>query len=99
MSTRRISRIKYGQHTIDAEDLEFTPHENWNSYELSDGTLLRAKIVANKISRGIDPETGDILRVRESGEPYYNIRYTVVISAEVPENLMRTNPNSNSDSE
>ena len=97
MSARRISRIPYQQGTIEAEDLEFkTIREDWNLYELEDGTLMKVKMVVNKISRGIDPQTGGMLRVPLSGEPYYNVRYNVTVVAEVSEKLMRAESSSDS---
>lgn len=75
---------------IKAKDLKFkTVREDWNIYELEDGTILRAKLVATKISRGLDPETGDIYYVEGRGEPIYNIRHTVVVSAEVSTELLK----------
>lgn len=89
--TKRISKIPYGAGSIEGEDLKYTTRrEDWNLYELEDGTLLKIKIIANKISRGIDPETGDILRVEKTGEPFYNVNYKIIVTAEVAENLMRT---------
>ena len=74
---------------IKAKELEFkTKSEEWNIYELEDGTILRAKLVAIKIARGIDPETGDIFYL-DSGEPIYNIRNTIVVTASVPEKLLK----------
>lgn len=87
---KRISRIPYGSGTIEAENLDYkTLREDWNLYELEDETLLKIKIVANKIARGIDPETSEILRVENSGEPYYNVNYRVIVVAEVAEDLMK----------
>jgi len=75
---------------IRGKDLKFkTIREDWNIYELEDGTILRAKLVASKISRGIDPETGDIFYLEDRGEPLYNIRHTVIVVAEVPKELMK----------
>lgn len=74
---------------IRATDLQYkTIREDWNIYELEDGTTLRVKIVAVKISRGIDPKTGETLYT-PAGEPYYNIRYRTVIVADVPKELLK----------
>ncbi|MEJ2047827.1 MAG: hypothetical protein P8X92_07820 [Dehalococcoidia bacterium] len=86
---RTISKIAGPTGTITAEDLEYkTIREDWNVYELEDGTKLKAKIIAHKISRALDKDGKSILYT-DDGEPFYNIRYTVSISAEVPERLMK----------
>ena len=74
---------------VRAKDLKFEiVKEDWNIYKLEDGTTLRIKIAAGKISRGIDPKTEQILYTPE-GEPYYNIKYQTVIIADVPKNLLK----------
>lgn len=76
---------------IKAKDLKFkTIKEDWNIYKLEDGTTLRVKLVAGKISRGIDPETDDIFYLEDRGEPIYHIRYQTIVIAEVPPNLLKT---------
>jgi hypothetical protein len=78
---------------IKAKDLKFeTVKEDWNMYKLEDGTILRVKLVAGKISRGIDPETGEIFYLEDKGEPLYNITYSLVIIADVPKDLLRVPP-------
>ena len=75
---------------IRAKDLKFKViKEDWNVYELEDGTVIRVKVVPVKISRGIDPETGDILYLKDRGEPFYSVRHTVVVAVEVPRELLR----------
>jgi len=63
--------------------------EDWNEYKLEDGTVLRAKLVAVNVMRGIDPETGDIFYLEDRGEPLYNIRHTTVVSVQVPKELLK----------
>jgi len=41
-----------------------------------------------RFEKGIDPETDDI-KYLDTGEPYYNVRYSVLISQEVPEDLQK----------
>ncbi len=90
MSERRVSIIPSPKGNIKAIDLPFKiVKEDWNVYELEDGTVLRAKLVAVKISRGIDPQTGDTFYT-DSGEPLYNIRHQLLITAEVPEKLLKS---------
>ena len=73
---------------IRAVDLKFEPiKEDWNIYRLEDGTILRIKLIATKISRGID-ERGEII-YNPAGEPLYNVRWTAVVAADVPEKLIK----------
>jgi hypothetical protein len=75
---------------IKARDIDYKViQEDWNIYELEDGTILKAKLVVSKIQRGIDPDTNEIYYLPGRGEPLYNIRNTVVVSAEVPDDLLK----------
>lgn len=74
---------------LKAEDLEYKiVEEGWSTYELEDGSRLKIKTVAGKISRCIDPETGEIY-YDSSGEPLYNVRYHVNVIAEVNPELVK----------
>lgn len=88
--SRKITRVPGPLGSIvSAEDLSYkTMKEEWNEYELEDGTILKAKIVAQKISRGIADDNKSIL-YNPDGEPFYNIRYSVSIVTQVPENLLK----------
>jgi len=89
--SRRITfaRLPDGRR-IKCEDIDFeVENEPWVIYKLNDGTVLKIKVVVGKISRGIDPTTGDILRNPATGEPYYNVLHNLLILAEVPESLMK----------
>lgn len=86
---RKISQISTPTGIIKAQDLEYeTVKEDWNIYKLEDGTTLKAKIVAGKISRGLADDGKSIL-YNPDGEPFYNIRYSVSIISEVPEQLLK----------
>ncbi len=60
-----------------------TVKEDWNEYELDDGTRVRVKLVVQSIAYVIDPETGEILR-NPLNEPVINVRHTIIITAEFP---------------
>ncbi|RLE78849.1 MAG: hypothetical protein DRJ51_08845 [Thermoprotei archaeon] len=65
--------------------VKFKPvKEEWSEYELEDGTRVRAKLVVQSIAYVIDPDTGEIMR-NPLKEPIINVRHTVVITAEFPE--------------
>jgi len=88
---RRISFAKLPDgKVIKCEDIDFEiEKEPWAIYKLKDGTVLKVKVVVGKVSRGIDPTTGGILRNPSTGEPFYNVFHNVLIMAEVAENLMK----------
>ena len=72
-----------------AEDLRYkTIKEDWNEYELEDGSMLRVKIIAQKISRMLAKDKKTFLYTPE-GEPVYNIRYSVSVVANVAEGLLK----------
>ncbi len=89
-SKKTVSYVPSPGGPIKGLDLEFkTVKEDWNVYELEDGTIIKAKIVVSKIQRGIDPETGEIYYIPGRGEPLYNIRNTLIVSSEIPEELLK----------
>jgi len=90
-SERRITRARMPDGTlIKCQDLDFEVEcEPWARYKLKDGTILKIKVVVGKISRAIDPKTGEIFRNPETGEPFYNVLHNVLLIAEVPESLMK----------
>lgn len=88
---RRITNILLpNKKIIKGEDMQFeVEKEPWVTYKLSDGTRLNIKLIVGKISRGIEPNTGNIFRHPVTGEPYYSVLHNVLISADVPESLMK----------
>lgn len=84
-----ISRIEVASGSVLAQDLKYeTIKEDWNVYQLEDGAILKAKLVAMKLSRGLSEDGKSMLYTR-SGEPLYNIRYNVLVSTEVPAELIK----------
>jgi hypothetical protein len=81
---KTITMVDSPKGMIEAVDLEYkTVREDPNVYELEDGTRLKVRLYINKISRGIDPDTKKTY-ILPNGEPLYNIRWALGISAEVP---------------
>jgi len=79
-----------GGESLLGEDVGFSPiREDWSEYELADGSVLKIRIVAQKVSRAIDPETRETFHKEEDGEPLYNVRYQIVVSTSVPEDLLK----------
>lgn len=87
---RRITNAKLPDgRVIRCQDLDFeVESEPWAKYKLQDGTIVKAKIIVGKVSRGIDPATGGVFRNPATGEPFYSVFHNVLIMAEVPESLM-----------
>ena len=80
MGARR--KINYGGQPVDSEEVEFEPlAERWNEYRLSDGTLLKMKLVVTRVIR-LDV-------YNEQGEPIYLVNSNNVLSATVPPQLMK----------
>ncbi|MBU1124554.1 MAG: hypothetical protein KKC84_00840 [Candidatus Omnitrophica bacterium] len=74
----------------DGREVEATPveitqaSEHWNQYLLEDGSILKIKLVATKISR-LDNEF-DL-----EGNPVYSLQSTNVLAVDAPANLKRKN--------
>jgi len=84
-----ISRIEGAAGVVFAQDLNYESiKEDWNVYKLEDGTILKAKLAAIKISRGLG-EDGKSILYTDTGEPFYNLRHTVIVSTEVPKELIK----------
>jgi hypothetical protein len=78
-----------GHGLINAQDLDYkTTREDWNIYELEDGTILRAKLLATRISRAL-AEDNETIYYTPNGEPWYNMTYVVSVVVDVPENLKK----------
>jgi len=81
---------KTGGGQIKALELEFKPlQEIIGQYELSDGTILEARLIALKALRAIDKEAKDKIFRKEDGEPLYNLRFQVAVTAKVKEALLK----------
>lgn len=87
MTGRRFSNIPGpGGKPIKGEDLDYEIlEEGWSRYNLEDGTVLKVRIAAAKIVRGLNDDGSTLMT--PDGEPYYNIRFQVISAAEVPPEL------------
>ena len=66
---------------VEATDVDFKSiKEDWNEYELEDGSVLKFKTIVSSIIRtdDYDPMTGD---------PVYQTRSTSVVRVKVPEEM------------
>lgn len=90
MPERKLTKIKgpEGQDLM-AEDLDYKAlKEPWSEYELADGTIIKLRLVVQKISRALTPD-GKKTHYKEDGEPLYSIKFQNVASAAVPERLLK----------
>ena len=94
-----MQRINYRPHPdpekakkgekVKALIIDFKPiSENWNTYELQDGTRVRIRANATQFDRALDPETGDILYIK--GKPQYGAAIGVEIIYEFPEGIEKS---------
>jgi len=80
-------RVDFQGKAVDGESLEFDPiREEWNSYNCSDGSTIRMKLVVT-----------DIIRLEEhnpqTGEPIYLIQSQNIVRIDVPEKLKKRKEN------
>jgi len=67
---------------VEGEEIDFEPlAEKWNEYRLSDGSLVKLKLVISRIVR--------LGEYNEQGEPIYVISSQNVVSTTVPPELMK----------
>ncbi len=66
----------------------FTIRDDWSIYQLSDGTLVRAKIIPREFYVARDPATDEILYNHE-GRPIYGTEMGMEIHFDVPEKLVK----------
>ena len=79
----RKTRIQYLGKEVDATSLDFkTLSENWNEYEVEDGSRLRVKSVATEVLRVDGSFDAD-------NNPTYLLKAGNVLTVVVPDNLRR----------
>ncbi len=81
MSTEKVKVPLMGK-IVDGVDVNFkVKKEEWNEYELEDGTILKFKSVVTKIVRTEE--------YNEQDEPIYSINSQNVASAKIPDKLKK----------
>ena len=78
-----MPKIPYKGRKVDAVEVDFqTRKEDWNEYQLMDGSILKMKLVV-----------GDIFKVPgeydDEGNPVYVVRSQNVLTARSPDNLKK----------
>jgi hypothetical protein len=75
--------VTYQGREIETVEVDFkVVKEDWNEYELADGTKIKMKAVTSIINRAIDEFDSD-------GNPLYLVKSSNVIALSVPENLKK----------
>lgn len=78
-----------GGEELKGEDRKVASSEEaWSTYVLDDGTTIRLKIVAVKISRAMD-EAGNIFYKKDDKEPLYSVKFQALVAADVPGSLLK----------
>jgi hypothetical protein len=79
----RPIKVNFQGREADAVEVDFkTIKEDWNEYDLADGTRVKVKSVASNMVRLIDEYDND-------GNPIYLVKSSNVLALSVPENLKR----------
>lgn len=76
--------IKYNDHDVKGTEVRFdTVREEWNVYELKDGSTLKVKVVVAGVMR----INGEYTR---EGDPEYQVKNTVmIVVVDAPEHLRK----------
>ena len=83
----RIVKIPYQAAMVDAEELDFqTMKEEWNEYQISDGSTIRIKLVMTNIVRLLDKRD-------QEGNPIYVAKTSNVMAVSVPGKLKKGTDN------
>jgi len=78
-----MPKIPYKDQEVDATDVEFnTRREDWNEYQLMDGTIIKMKPVVSEIFKV--PNEFD-----NEGNPVYIVRSNNVLVVRSPDNLKK----------
>jgi len=78
-----MPKISFQGREVDATEIEFqTRKEDWNEYQLMDGTVIKMKLVVSEIFR-IDGMYDDV------GNPVYQIKSTNLPVVRSPDDLKR----------
>ena len=78
-----MARINFQGQEVDATEVEFqTRREDWNEYQLMDGSEIKMKLVVSGVFR-----IGGLYD--DEGNPVYQIKSTNIAAVKSPDNLRR----------
>jgi len=73
------TKVKIGEDWVDGEEMQFTmEREDWNIYNLEDGTKIKVKLIPTKIVK-------TDMRHPVRNDPIYSISSSTIVEAEVLE--------------
>jgi hypothetical protein len=79
----RITKVLYKGSTVEGVEMDFkTIKEEWNEYQLNDGSIIRMKLVVTNIVRVPD-------QYDNVGNPIYVVRSSNVLTVSAPEKLKK----------
>ena len=79
----KIIKVPYQGKVVDGVDLTFkTKNEDWNEYEVSDGSVVRLKLVASNIVRIAGEYDNE-------GNPVYAIKSSNIMAVSSPPKLRK----------
>ncbi|MBM4294016.1 MAG: hypothetical protein FJ126_03820 [Deltaproteobacteria bacterium] len=79
----RKTKVSFQGREIEVVEVDFKViKEEWNEYDLADGTRIRLKVVATSFARALDEFDND-------GNPVYIVKTSNVLGLSAPENLKR----------
>jgi hypothetical protein len=79
----RPVRVPFEGKTVEGVDLDFKAlKEEWNEYQVNDGSIIRMKVVVTNIAKIID-------RYDTDGNPIYVVKSSNVLTVSAPEKIRK----------
>jgi len=79
----RITKVPYQGTIVEGVEMDFkTIKEDWNEYQLGDGSIIRMKVVVTNIVRLED-------KYDNVGNPIYVVKSSNVLTVSAPEKLKK----------
>lgn len=79
----RSIKVPFEGKIVEAVDIDYkTTKEEWNEYQVTDGSIIRMKVVITNIARLID-------RYDSDGNPIYVVKSSNVLAVSAPEKLKK----------
>ena len=76
----RIVKMPLGSEEVDAYELDYeTIKEDWNQYKLTDGRVVRVRVITSRISQVVDADGKD--QFHPDGSPFLLVSNRVEIVA------------------
>lgn len=79
----RTIKVPFEGKTVDGLDMDFKSiKEDWNEYQINDGTIVRMKVVVVNIAKLTD-------KYDNEGNPVYIVKTSNVLAISAPEKLKK----------